>query len=170
MDGGLLVPWWRWCYRFLLLGRWHSLQPPLDKHEEAGLFYRNRNRAALHVNPLARRLSVGWVWLRYAWQVAGAPFASLCCDWSAGSVPTVDSPPRRFFCYTHKDVNQLPRIDARYKLGTRVAPPARLSGTANNKEEEMYEKMIRATPEPTQDASLEGGLPACSALRVPTTQ
>ena len=88
--GSLLVPWWRWCYRSLLLGRWHSLQPP-EKHEEAGLFYWNQNRAALHVDPLARRLSVGWVWLRYAWLVAGAPFASLCCDWSAGSVPTVDS-------------------------------------------------------------------------------
>ena len=55
------------------------------------LFYWNQNRAALHVDPLARRLSVGWVSLRYAWLVAGAPFASLCCDWSAGSVPTVDS-------------------------------------------------------------------------------
>ena len=155
MDGGLLVPWWRWCYRSLLLGRWHSLQPPPEKHEEAGLFYWNQNRAALHVAPLARRLSVGWVWLRYAWLVAGAPFASLCCDWSAGSVPTVDS--SFFLLHGMKMSTNCPE-------STRDTSLER----ANNKEEEKYEKMIRATPEPTQDASLEGGLPACSVLRVPT--
>ena len=90
-EEGTLVPWWRWCWRRF----WEKQQQQQGEGEggeEVGQFFWNQNRAALHVDPIARRLSVGWVWLRYCWLVAGAPFASLCCDWSAGSVPTIDSP------------------------------------------------------------------------------
>ena len=63
----------------------------------------------------------------------------------------------------HKDDNHLPRDDARHKLGTRAAPPARLSGTANNKEDGE----ARKEPEPSQNrremwAWKGGSLPAQS--------
>lgn len=49
----------------------------------------NQNRAALHQKPLYRALSVCWIWIFALWTMFG--FGSLCCDWSGGSIPTVES-------------------------------------------------------------------------------
>ena len=91
-----VLAYWRLLKNYGILEGWTTLLQPLinslsSTSNNAGIFYWNQNRAALHINWTARWLSIGWVWVSYVWLVVGAPFATMCCDWSAGSIPTIES-------------------------------------------------------------------------------